>query len=76
MYISKWVKPTDTNFQFRSTRCGRVPDVITIDKNKIKQYIKDSNPDEDDNNPLVGQYYILIKARQDSNFNIVYSVKS
>ena len=76
MFLSKWVKPTDTVFQFRSTRCGRVPDVITIDKNKIKQFIKDNNPDDDENNPLVGQYYILIRARQDSNFNIVYSVKS
>ena len=45
----------------------------------MKAFIDDKdgeNPDDDQNNPLVGQYYILITAYQDSIFNIVYSVKS
>ena len=36
----------------------------------------DKDPEDNENNPLVGQYYILLYAYQDSTFNIVYSVKS
>ena len=38
MFVSKWKKPTIKDSMFKSTRCGRIPDVITITKVKLKQF--------------------------------------
>ena len=43
MYVSKWKKPTLKDFMFKATRCGRIPDVITITKVKLKQFYDDDS---------------------------------
>ncbi len=73
LYVSKWTKPNLTHHDFSSTRCGRIPDLVSFNETQLINV----RPEEEveARNPLIGNYYALVKAYQDSAFNIVYSVK-
>lgn len=71
LYLKKWEVPTLETYDFRASRIGRVPDVITFSEADYKE----RNPDEPGKNVLIGDFFLTVKTYADSIYNIVYTIK-